>query len=433
VTGPERPAGPRAVHQFVPALIPRDATGSHTLLLRDALRAAGWRSEIFAEATHDELAGESRRLEDYPGQARPDDVCVYQLSTSSAIAEFLLGREEVLVLDYHNITGPEHYEGWDPATARRAALAREQLARLAPRAALGLADSAFNEADLHAAGCRRTVVVPVLVDHGRLSVPPDPSTAKALAACRREGGARWLFVGRLVPSKAQHQLVKALWAYRRLYDPGARLWLVGSAPAPAYLDAVRAFVDELGLSRSVTLAGEVPDPVLAAYYRAADVYVSLSVHEGFGIPLLEAMHSELPVVALGAGAVPGTVGGAGLVLARADPVTVAAAVHRVLEDPGLRRRLVAAGRRRAASRALERTAAAAVAAIATVAGPPPAAAAGVAAGRAGGGPGIGGEPGTGGGLGAGGGPGAGDGLGSGRLGTGDGHAGARLEAGGAPR
>lgn len=370
---------PRAVHQFVPALIARDATGSHTLLLRQALRAAGWRSEIFAEATHDELAGETMRVQDYPDVASPDDVLVYQFSTSSAVAEFLAGRPEPLVLDYHNVTHPDLYGAWDPASAARSAAAVEQLARLAPRAALGLADSPFNEADLAAAGCRRTAVVPVLVDLERLAVPPDPRVAARLAAAKAQGGADWLFVGRMVPPKAQHELVKALWAYRRLYDPAARLHLVGPTPSRRYLVSLRGFVADLGLREAVHIWGEVADAALAALYAAADVYVSLSVHEGFGVPLLEAMRGSVPVVALAAGAVEGTVGGAGLLLERAEPVPVAVAVRRVLTDGALRTRLVGAGHGRVAGHSLAGSAGRAVAAIAAVAGPPPGV--GVGAGR----------------------------------------------------
>ncbi|MHB1776712.1 MAG: glycosyltransferase family 4 protein [Acidimicrobiales bacterium] len=360
--------GPAAVHQFVPALIPRDATGSHTLLLRRALRAAGWRSEIFAEATHDELAGESRPIAAYEDAARPDDVLVYQFSTSSMVAEYLLGRSERLVLDYHNVTRPELYGAWDPDGARRSAEAFEQLGRLAPRACLGLADSAFNEEDLRRAGCRRTAVVPVLVDVQRLGAAPDRRVLAHLSA--KGDGADWLFVGRLVPSKAQHRLVEALWAARRLYDPHARLHLVGPAPTPRYVAALRDLVDDLGLTGAVHLVGEVSDDALAAYFAAADVYVSLSVHEGFGVPLLEAMAAGVPVVARRAGAVPATVAGAGLVLDGDDPGTVAAAVHRVLDDPALRARLVAAGRARAAELSLADGGARAVAAIASVAGAP---------------------------------------------------------------
>lgn len=359
---------PAGVHQFVPALIPRDATGSHTLLLRQALRDAGWRSEIYAEATHDELAGESIRVEEYPARAVPGDVLVYQFSTSSMVAHLLADRPEPLVLDYHNVTRPELYDGWDPASAKRSAEALEQLALLAPRATLGLADSELNRADLVAAGCRRTEVVPVLVDLDRLVAEPDPRVAERLAAGRAGGGHDWLFVGRLVPSKAQHDLVKALWAYRRLYDPRARLHLVGPTPSRRYLAALRAFVRDLGLDGAVRITGEVSDAALAAHFAGADCYVSLSVHEGFGVPLLEAMRASVPVVALAAGAVPGTVGTAAVLLERAEPVTVAAAVHRVLDDGRLRERLVAAGHRQVDLHTLAGSGRRAVDALAAVAG-----------------------------------------------------------------
>ncbi len=362
----------RAVHQFVPALQPRDATGIHTLLLRDALRRAGWRSEVFAEAIHDDLAGEAFKVWRYPERAAADDVLVYQFSTSSMVAEVLAARTEPLVLDYHNITAPELYRQWDSDAARRSAEAWTQLRALAPRAVLGMADSELNRRDLVVAGCTRTEVVPVLMDHDRLPDAGDARVAGRLAAARAGGGADWVFVGRVVPPKAQHQLVKALWAYRRLYDPRARLHLVGAATSRRYLQALRRYIQALGLSEAVRITGEVPDAALAAYLDAADVYVSLSLHEGFGVPLVEAMRRGLPVVALDAGAVADTLGGAGLVLAHDEPSYVAAAVHRVLGDDRLHGSLVAAGRRRAAALSTEAAARAAVDALATVAGPPPA-------------------------------------------------------------
>lgn len=365
-------ATPRGVHQFVPALIPRDATGSHTLLLRTALRAAGWRSEIYAEATHDELRSESIPVEEYAERAAPGDVLVYQFSTSSMVADLLAGRPEPLVLNYHNVTHPDLYGEWDPASASRSAGALDQLARLAPRAALGLADSDFNRADLVAAGCRRTAVVPVLVDLDRLVAPPDPRVSARLAAAKAGGGADWLFVGRLVPSKAQHELVKALWAYRRCYDPGARLHLVGPTPSGRYLAALRAFVADLGLQQAVRITGEVSDAALAAHFEHADAYVSLSVHEGFGVPLLEAMRASVPVLARAAGAVPDTVGTAALLVDRPGPTAVAAAAHRLVTDGALRARLVAAGLRQVARHTLAGSGRRAVDAIAEVAGPPPA-------------------------------------------------------------
>ena len=303
-----------AVHQFVPALLPRDATGDHTLALRDTLRRAGWDSDIYVEAAHDELQDEATYFERYPERARPGDILLYQLSTASPVAEFLLGRPETLVLDYHNITPPSFYEGWEDHTGEKVALARRQAAALAPRATLGIADSSFNAAELRRAGlCRHRGGAhpgrgrgPRIAGRSKASWPgwpPDTGTPTVL-----------LFVGRFSPNKAQHHLVEALWLYRRWYDPDARLHLVGPAVTAAYVEAVFGFADELGLSDAVRHGEDLSERELAAWYADADVFVCLSEHEGFCIPLLEAMQAGLPIVAFAAGAVPETLGDAGILL-----------------------------------------------------------------------------------------------------------------------
>jgi glycosyltransferase involved in cell wall biosynthesis len=340
---------PVAVHQFVPALNPHDATGTHTLLVREALRAAGWRSEIFAEAIHDDLASTAHKHWAYPEHASAGDVAIYQFTTSSPVAGYLAEQGLPLILDFHNVTGPAFFAGWEPETQERAAKADEELALLAPKALLGLAKSAFSERALRAAGCHHTAVVPVLADYGRITAAPDPIVAAELTHRAEAGGADILFVGRVVPSKAQHELVKVLWTYRRLYDPAARLHLVGGTSSFGYQKAVQGFVHDLGLGHAVRMTGEVSDASLAAHYDAADVFLSLSAHEGFGVPLVESMAAGVPVVARPAGAVTETVGGAALVLEAADPAYVAAAVHRACRDARLRAALIEAGRRRAAS------------------------------------------------------------------------------------
>jgi len=345
-----------AVHQFVPALLPRDATGDHTLALRDALRSVGWESDIYVEAAHDELQHEASYFETYPGRARPGDVLLYQLGTSSPVAEFLLGRPEPLVLDYHNVTPESFYAGWEEHTTTKVALARRQVAELAPRAVLGIADSAFNAAELAALGCPTTEVVPILVDLEAGGGSPDPDERARLAA--RHGDATvLLFVGRISPNKSHERLVEALWVYRRLYDPAARLHLVGPAVTPDYAAAVFAFADELGLADAVVHGEGLTAAALAAWYEDADVFVCLSRHEGFCIPLLEAMRAGTPIVALDAGAVGETLADAGLLLHSDRPATVAAAVDRVRRDPSLAGSLAAAGRRRLGDFAAARTAA----------------------------------------------------------------------------
>jgi len=163
-----------------------------------------------------------------------------------------------------------------------------------------------------------------------------------------EGGADLIFVGKVSPHKAPHDLVKMLAVVRRLYDPAARLHLVGSPLGETYAPALRAFVTELGLDDAVNFAGSVSEAELEAYLQAADVFVCASDHEGFCVPLAEAMGHGIPIVAYGVTAVPETVGDAGLLLPDKSPLHFAAAVGRILSDDTLRRHLTAAGLARAA-------------------------------------------------------------------------------------
>ncbi len=346
----------RAIHQFLPDLSPGDASSNHTLLIQQELRAMGLESEVYSHTTHASLAGRARPYTSYaPAPGGGGERLLYQLAIGSVVADFLLARAEPLLVDYHNLTPGEFFADWAPPVVYGQTWGRQQLAALAPRTELALADSSFNRAELDDAGYRRTEVIPILLDTDAFDRAVDQAALDRLLAAKAGGGADWLFVGRVVPNKAQHDVVKAFAAHRRVFDPSARLHLVGGTSVPAYADALERYVDALGLSHAVELAGSVSSGVLAAQYRAADVFVCLSEHEGFCVPLLEAMHHQVPIVALGAAAVPETLGRAGIVLDGKAPLTVAAAVDRVLGDEQLRRGLVAAGTSRLDDFALDRS------------------------------------------------------------------------------
>jgi glycosyltransferase involved in cell wall biosynthesis len=354
-----------AAHLFVPRFEP-GAVGNHVVEARDALVGAGYRSEIFAGDVDERWADRGARHYEEYGRAvaaRPGDRLVYQVAIGSPVADWLIGRSETLIANHHNFTPMRFLQAWDPPATYGVAWGRRQLHRLASRCALGIADSRFNQLDLEAAGFTETVVVPVLVDLPAADREVDEALLERLRDAKHDGGRDWLFVGRVAPNKCQHDLVAALAAHRRAYGSRARLHLVGPATASSYSFALERFVAALGLEDAVEITGAVSPAALGAYYSAADVLVCVSEHEGFCVPVLEAMHHDVPVVAFGAGAVPETVGEGGLVLDRKDPETVAAAVERVLGDEAVRAALVAAGRGRCAQLDPEKAKAAFVAAV----------------------------------------------------------------------
>jgi len=340
-----------AVHQVLPVFAPRDAIGNHTAAVRRALRDMGIGGEIFAGEVVPGAGNGARTIREIePARlaATEPTIWMYHASTGSPVAEWWAAAPGLKILDYHNITPAELLGPWEPAVGVELEHGRRQLVDLVEVTNWALADSSFNEDELRRLGFAWTAVVPILVDTAHLADEAVDAAVLSRLRTRKdaEGGADWLFVSRLLPHKAQHDLIKAFAAYQFAYEPTARLTLVGSVGSARYAEALQDLVDDLGLTPTVRLTGSVPAGELGAHYRVADVYVSASEHEGFGVPLLEAMAHDLPVVAYSCTAVPETVGTGALLVSDKSATALAAAVHRVVSDPGLRAVLVDAGRRR---------------------------------------------------------------------------------------
>lgn len=329
-----------AVHQFVPMLHRDDAVGRHTLRLRDVLVARGIESRIYVEMVDPETEAESSLFPRYADQARRGDVLLYQFATASAMAPWLAERRETLVVNYHNVTPPEYYAAWNNPMARHQLRALHERASLAPRTSLAIAVSAFNEAELRTAGYARTAVVPPA------AVAPTSGVEVRGAAVPSDGGARWICVGRVAPNKGIELALMALLVARAHHDPGATLQVVGRPVVPAYSRALERFVDELGIRDAVTFRGGISDADLVAAMAASDLLVMGSRHEGFGVPVIEAMTMGLPVVANREGALPEIVGDAGLLVDATDPYALAEAAARVVSNGELRRSLAEAGSKR---------------------------------------------------------------------------------------
>ena len=335
------------VHQFLPSFAPRDAIGAHTVEVQKVLRSLGVRSEIYAGESRDVPRGSVHPHDSFKPRSSPERTFIlYQSSTGSSVGDYVLSRPERKLVNYHNITPASFFRPWLPHVAVEVEQGRKQLTALAPVSELGIAVSAYNESELVAAGFSHTVVAPVIVDFAAFDRELDGKTLARLEQEKSAGGADWLFVGRVAPNKAQHDLITAFALHRSVYDPDARLRLVGGH-TQGYAQAVISLAEELGLTEAVDFAGSISSGALAAYYRCADVFVCASDHEGFGVPLLEAMYHRVPIVAFAAAAVPETLsGGAGLLLDDKTPAVLSAAVHRVCTDAELRSQLIRAGEER---------------------------------------------------------------------------------------
>ncbi|MEM9200853.1 MAG: glycosyltransferase family 4 protein [Actinomycetota bacterium] len=326
--------------------------GAHTLALDGLLQELGHETSLFAQSVHPDLRG---RASDYRDQEhRPAaDILLYQASTGSPVAGYLLDRPEPLVLNYHNLTPAHHFDPWEPTVGAELDSGRRQMARLARRASAAVADSHFNGSELTELGMTNVRVAPVLFDS-----PPPP------AHRRTADPPTLLFVGRIAPNKAQEDVINAL-ALLRERRPGSRLVLVGGSSSHRYETALRELAETVAPG-GVEFAGSVDEQTLIDWYGRADAFVCLSDHEGFCVPLVEAMAAGLPVVAFDAAAVGETAGSAGLLLYDKQPATVVAAIERLLDDAELRTHLTTAGRARALDFSPERARAAHRAAFAAI-------------------------------------------------------------------
>jgi glycosyltransferase involved in cell wall biosynthesis len=340
------------IDQWVPALHRGDAIGDSARLMRDAFRSWGHAADVYALDLDDELEGDGRRFAEWrPGG--PADVVILHFAIPSPLGASFREHRGRRVLLHHNLTPGSFFAGWDDEMVRIAEAGREELASLAPSCDLGLGDSEWNRRELEALGARRTGVLPIYLDFGRYREAPSPVRLRMLA----DGRTNLVFVGRVAPNKRPDDLVRLASYWKRFVSPSVRLLLVGKLPRRAtgrgeplrrhYHDALVAFAYEEGLTpEEVVFTGHVEHDDLLACYRRADVFVSMSEHEGFGVPLVEAMLMDVPVLARSAAAVDDTLGGAGVAF-RGGSIAEAAETARLLvEDRALRERVLLGQRRR---------------------------------------------------------------------------------------
>ncbi len=334
----------RGIHQFSAGFARGDAISNEALTLRGVFREWGYASEIFSEARRilPELRQECRDAAQAAAVVKPDDMALLHLSIGSPVNlvfRDLPCRKAIL---YHNVTPPGFLARWQPSTAWALQRGLEEVRALAGVAEVNLADSRFNAAELESFGYRDVRVFPLVFDPARLAEPPDRRELKAW----RDGRVNILFVGRCAPNKKFEDLLTAFAFFQRTVEPESRLILAGSwAGNERYKQALAAQIRRLGLRR-VECPGAVPQAALHAAYAAADLFLCLSEHEGFCIPLLEAMAHDVPVLAYAAAAVPETLDGAGVLLGEKNYPVIAEWMGRLTRDHALRRAVLAGQRAR---------------------------------------------------------------------------------------
>lgn len=331
------------VNQWVPAAHRGDAIGDSARHVRDLLRQLGHRSELYALSIDDDLSNDVRPFDD--PEAKRGDLTIFHYALPSPMTDAFASLSGGRILQYHNVTPAAFFAPYDPHLFRLAALGRGELATLVGRVDLALGDSEYNRKELESLGFRPTGVFPIAVDTKRVT---QHVSRPALEALLDDELVNFLFVGRIAPNKKIEDHIRLAEHYKRYVDAYYRFIFVGRFDVvPRYYAMIRALMAEYRLLNDrFIFTGPVPDEELAVYYRHAAVYTSLSEHEGFCVPLVEAMAADVPVLAYAAAAVPDTLGGAGVQFAPKDLEFAAELLGELAFNDNLRASVIAGQRRR---------------------------------------------------------------------------------------
>ena len=332
------------VLQLLPTMGMGDAIGNDVLALEKVLRDMGFQTGIFAETVDRRLPEGTAYTVDKMPRLSGEDVILYHMSTGTDLSFALEKLPCRKLMIFHNITPPRFFKDYNETLTEISEYGMRGLCHLADKVDYCMADSAYNASVLRELNYQCPIAVrPILIPFSDYAKAPDPELIEHYS---NDGYTNFVFVGRIAPNKKQEDVIRAFYCYKKYCNPKSRLFLVGSYNGmERYYHRLRRFVGGLELD-NVVFTGHIPFSQILAYYHLADLFLCMSEHEGFCVPLVEAMYFNIPILAYDSSAISDTLGGSGVLLSSNDPMEAALMADRVLRDPGLRREIIAGQRRR---------------------------------------------------------------------------------------
>ena len=321
--------------QLHPTMAFGDAVSNDAAAIDRMLSGMGYKTALYASNVDPRLpegvAAHWKKMKDL----HDDDLLIFHASTGDPLNRMVptFGGRKMMI--YHNITPSTFFRGYSRAAEELTETGRRQIRRLADQFSYCVADSDYNRFELRQMGYQCPIdVCPIMIPFEDYDKEPD---GRVLSKYRGDGWTNLLFVGRIAPNKKQEDVIRAFYYYHRDYNPKSRLFLVGNDTGMEnYRYQLENYIRALGLTGRVIFPGHISFAAILAYYHLADAFVCMSEHEGFCVPLVEAMYFDLPIVAYSSSAIPETLGKGGLLLDSKDPQVAAAAIDRMIRDKDLR-------------------------------------------------------------------------------------------------
>lgn len=330
------------IHQLVHTLSYGDAISGEVIALQRSFRALGYQSEIFSINTHPKYKGLSKDYQNFPRDFAGEVLLHYSLgSPLNELYRSLKSARRGLI--HHNLTPARWFASTNPRIAQDIEHGIKELPELCALTDRLLADSRFNADELAALGYPAQVLE-LPIDPEKWGVAANPGI---LSLLRSDPSFHILHVGRLAPNKCIEDVIRSFYFFKKYVHQAAKLWLIGiDIDTELYSFALKRLVHELGLDDAVCFTGQRDDGEVKAFYQASHAYLCMSEHEGFCLPIIEAMFFELPVVAYASSALPDTVGAGGVLVREKNHPQIAELLLDVCRSGDLRTRLIAAGKKR---------------------------------------------------------------------------------------
>jgi len=323
--------------QLLPTLSYGDGVGNDALAIDKIIKDMGYETKIYAENIDPKSKKElADKVSNIPLMEKTD-IIIYHLSTGTKLNDQLKDYPCKKLIVYHNITPPHFFEKYSQSSFELCQKGREGVKKLHDAADYCWADSEYNKLDLLDNGYKCNIdVVPIVIPFEDYAKKPDSTIINKY----NDNWVNIVFVGRIAPNKKQEDIIKTFYYYKKYINPKSRLFLVGSFHGmEVYYKRLWKYVDELAL-KDVHITGHIKFQQILSYYKLANIFLCMSEHEGFCIPLLEAMYFQIPIIAYACTGVKETLAHAGLKLDEKDCKVAAEMMHLIIEKKDLKEKII---------------------------------------------------------------------------------------------
>ncbi len=326
----------KAIHQFLTGFSRGDAISDYTIEIQKILKSRGYNSEIFCEYLDPRYKSKGYRFAKYFDYKSEDDLIIFHYSMGSYIVPFVYEEAKRIILIYHNISPHYYFRNINLNVYKECLLGREWLSLFVNRVEKAIADSEYNKKELEDFGFKNVKVLPIKINFNKF----DEETSSALINKYRNSRINWIYIGRIAPHKKIEDVIMTFYFYQRYFCSRSGLFLVGIYKGfERYYYSLIRMIKDLGI-RDVIFTSHASTRILSSLLRASDIFIILSEHEGFCVPLLEAMYCGVPVVASEAGAIPYTLKDAGVIVKERNYLAIAALINEILNNTDLRNKII---------------------------------------------------------------------------------------------